>query len=95
MRIDEMMKKHRREELIAIYKFIESCTVEEAYSIIEEIRCVHDNLIIFDPTTRKVGEVESVTINCECIQLNLEGTAELLAKMKEKCPHCDCESEDK
>jgi hypothetical protein len=72
MSIKEFFEKNRQEELKAIYRFIESCDFEECGKIIDEIRCVHDNLITFNPVTGLLAKVESVCLNGESIQLNIE-----------------------
>ena len=58
-------------DLKAIFHFIETCSAEEAYHIIEEIRCVHDNLYAFDPDSRLLAKIESSSMNGHCIQLNM------------------------
>lgn len=72
MSLDQFFKNIRKEELKAMYKFIYMCDVEELASIIEEIRCVHDNLMALNEDTRLLAKIESVSINGECIQLNIE-----------------------
>jgi len=72
MKLDEMMKKNRTQELKAVYKFIDGATIEEIASIIEEIRIFHDNILVFNQKHKSLDGVESVSINGECIQLNLE-----------------------
>lgn len=62
----------RNEELKAIYKFIESADVYELGSIIEEIRCCHDNLLAFNRDTGLLARIESVSLNGDAIQLNIE-----------------------
>jgi len=72
MKINELMESNRKKELIAICRFICTCDCDELRTIIEEIRCFHDNLLCFNSTTGSLSKVESVCINGECLQLNLE-----------------------
>jgi hypothetical protein len=74
--IKAMRARHRKEELIAVYAFIATCDYEEIATIVEEIRCVHDNLFTFNPNTKSFDKVESVCINGESIQLNIEKECE-------------------
>lgn len=73
MRLDEMIDNHRAQELKAVYRFIDGATVEEVASIIAEIRTCHDNILVFNQKHKSLDKVESVSINGECIQLNLKG----------------------
>lgn len=69
------MKKitqNRHEQLLAICNFIPTCNLEELAFIIAEIRCWHDNLLAFNPDTKLLAKIASVSINGECIQLNIE-----------------------
>jgi hypothetical protein len=72
MKLQEMMAEHRRQELIAIYKFILKANIDEVAQIISEIRVCHDNILVFNEKHKSVNKVKSVHINGECIQLNLE-----------------------
>lgn len=72
MNIAEMMKNNRKEELKAIYRFIDTADFEELMGIIEEIRCCHDNLLAFNADTSLLAKIESVCLNGEAIQLNIE-----------------------
>lgn len=72
MNLAELMKKNRREELKAIYKFIDRCDFKEIASIVEEIRCVHNNLVAWNEKTKSLDKVKSISIDGECIQLNLQ-----------------------
>lgn len=65
----------RLKELKAIYKFIDSADSHELGSIIEEIRCCHDNLLAFNKDTGLLAKVESISLNGGGIQLNIEGNA--------------------
>lgn len=60
------------EELKAVYRFITTCNTVELLSIVEEIRCYHDNLFTWNEDSRLFAKVESVCLNGECIQLNIE-----------------------
>lgn len=71
--VKDLMENNRKEELIAIFRFIFQASYEECARIIEEIRCVHNNLIFWDASTKRLIDVESVSMNGECIQLNGEG----------------------
>lgn len=70
--IDDLIKKNRKKELVAIYKFITTCDVVELATLIEEIRCVHDNFFAFNPHTKLFCKVENISINGDCVQLNLD-----------------------
>lgn len=72
MNLKNLMKNHRREELLAVFKFISTCDLIELTQIVEEIRCVHDNLMAFNFETGLLAKIESVYLNGECIQLNIE-----------------------
>lgn len=63
--------KHRRIKLEEVMAFIDSADDEELYKIIEEIRCVHDNLMVFDMRKKELIKVESTCLNGEGIQLNV------------------------
>lgn len=71
-RLDEIQKKHRLEEFKAVCRFINTCELEELSRVLEEIRCCHDNLFVFNDTISSLDKVESVSINGDCIQLNLK-----------------------
>ena len=66
------MKTNREEEMKAVYRFIDTCNIEEIAKILEEIRGCHDNLLTWNKETRLLAKVERVCINGECIQLNIE-----------------------
>lgn len=72
MNIKELMEKNRKQELKAIYAFIETCSIEELATIIAEIRCVHDNLEVFNHETKRLSPVQNISINGDCIQMNIE-----------------------
>lgn len=55
-----------------IFALIPSMTCDELASLIEEIRCVHDNLIAWDVDTKRLVSVKSICVNGNGIQLNLE-----------------------
>ncbi len=72
MRLDELLTDNRVKERRAIYKFIASASTGEIASIISEIRVCHDNILVFNEKNKSLDKVSSVSINGECIQLNLE-----------------------
>jgi len=72
MSLNEMMDEHRKEEIKAVYRFIDGASVEELASIIAEIRTCHDNVLVFNQKRKSLDRVESVCINRDAIQLNLE-----------------------
>lgn len=72
MSVHVIMKKNRKEEMKAICKFIDSADFEELAIIVEEIRCCHDNLMAFNPDTGLLAKIESICLNGECLQLNIE-----------------------
>ncbi len=74
MSIAETLKKHRLDEFRAVCEWIEKANTKELFLIVEEIRCCHDNLMVWNEKTKSLDKVESLTINDEYIQLNLEIT---------------------
>jgi hypothetical protein len=72
MSLEQLKKNNRHKELVAVYEFIEKATVEEVAGIIAEIRTCHDNILVFNQKHKSLDKVESVTINGEYVQLNLE-----------------------
>jgi len=68
----QIMDRNRLEELRAICRFIATCDFNELGVIVEEIRCVHDNLYAFNFETKLFCKVDSICISGESIQLNLE-----------------------
>lgn len=72
--LSEMMGHIKREELKCIMSFIDKACTEELAAIIEEIRCRHDNLLVFNLEIKSLDKVESVSINGDAIQLNLESS---------------------
>ncbi len=71
MKLKKMMDDHRFEELKAVFRFIDGASIEEVAEIIGEIRCCHDNILVFNKNHKSLDKVESVHINGESIQLNL------------------------
>jgi len=60
-------------KLLDIYKFIDDCNdVTILANIIEEIRCCKDNILAWNSDTKLLSKIESVSINGDCIQLNIE-----------------------
>lgn len=72
MDLAEMMDKHRFEEIKAVFRFIDNASLEELAHIISEILVCHDNILVFNKKHKSLDKVKSVSINGECIQLNLE-----------------------
>jgi hypothetical protein len=72
MSLGRMMDEHRKQEMKAIYSFIDGATVDEVASIISEIRVCHDNILVFNEKHKSLDKVVSVSINSDYIQLNLE-----------------------
>lgn len=70
--INELCKEHRKKEMQAICRFIDTACIEDVAYIIEEIRICHDNLLTFNPTTKLLAGIEGVCINGKCIQLNIK-----------------------
>lgn len=67
-----IMEENRKEEFRAVCRFIERADLEYIAKMIEEIRCVHNNLIAFDVMNSRMSKIESICINGECVQLTLE-----------------------
>jgi|GEM_PF-2887982 len=61
----------RKQELKAIFRFIDSADWDELGSIISEIVVCH-GLTVFDRGQKTLKNVEVVCINGESIQLNVE-----------------------
>lgn len=76
MKLSIMMENLRKKELNAVMAFINTSSIEECAHIIAEIRCVHDNILAFNRDTRLLAKVECVSVNGECIQLNIESDQE-------------------
>lgn len=72
MRINDLMDTNRREELHAILRWIDGANFEELAKIVEEIRCCHDCLFAFCEDRKFVAKIESICLNGESIQLNIE-----------------------
>jgi hypothetical protein len=72
--LSELVKGNRREEMKAVYRIIQNASIHELYRIIEEIRCVHDNIRVVNPITKDVCRVRSTCLIGESIQLNFEET---------------------
>lgn len=72
MSVAKLREDNRKAEMKAVCQFIDTCDFDEIATIIEEIRCVHDNLYAFCPTRKFMAKIESVCINGESIQLNIE-----------------------
>ncbi len=66
------MLQTRQQQLIEVYRIINDANIEELANIVEEIRCCHDNLMTFNQETKLFAKVESVSINGDAIQLNIE-----------------------
>lgn len=62
---------NRKVDFVNVCRFIEHASTHELACIIEEIRCVHDNLIAWNEDTRLLAKIESVGINGDGIQLNI------------------------
>lgn len=70
--VAELREANRADEMKAVLQFIDTCDFEELARIVEEIRCCHDCLMVFDSESKTVKKVESVGLNGETIQLNVE-----------------------
>jgi hypothetical protein len=68
------MTAARKQEMRPIFKFIATASPEECALIIEEIRCVHDNIGTWNEAELTSHDVKSVCLNDGCIQLNVETT---------------------
>jgi hypothetical protein len=67
----ESIQSFRQRELQAIYRFISNSHPYELANIVSEIRVCH-GLMVFDPSTKTLKNIETVSINGETIQLNAE-----------------------
>lgn len=70
--LEALMERNRRSEFKMICEYIKVADIETLARLIEEIRCVHDNLLAFNPNINLLFKVESVCLKGECIQLNLD-----------------------
>lgn len=69
--LSKLMEQNRIEEFRAVCRFIATADIHTLARIVEEIRCVHDNIIAFNFETKLLCNVDSVSTNGESIQLNL------------------------
>lgn len=72
MGLDKLMEENREKELRAIYRFIATASTEELASIIAEMHCIHDNMLVFNRKHKSLDRVELIGVNGECIQLNVK-----------------------
>lgn len=72
MKIDKLIEANRKEELKAIYAFVNTANLSELASIIDEIRCCHHNLLAFNADTGLLAKIDKICLNGDCIQLNIE-----------------------
>ena len=72
MNLKELIENNRKEEMKAICHFIDTASLKELATIIAEIRCCHDNILAFNQDTKLLAKIESVGLNGEAIQLNIE-----------------------
>lgn len=77
MKIDELMKKNRLEELKAVCRWIMDADHKEIATVLAEIRTIHDNLYVFCPESKFYSKIKSVTLRGEDIELNIERHEEL------------------
>ncbi len=63
--------KKEAEKLKPIFQFISECSLESCALITNEILMLHP-MLSFDVTGKRLISVESVSINAQAIQLNLE-----------------------
>lgn len=69
--LNELIESNRIEQLKAIMRFIDKCGPTELALIIEEIRCCHNNIFVFNTKTKSLDKVEQICLNGECIQINV------------------------
>jgi hypothetical protein len=74
--LNELMENNRADEMKAIMRFIDTCHIDELARIVEEIRCCHDCLFAFNEETGLLAKIESICINGEAIQMNIENECE-------------------
>lgn len=72
MSAEELIEYARAEQMKGIMRFIEGCSVKEAAKIIEEIRCVHDNLYAWNPNHKCLDKIDWINIDVDYIQLNIQ-----------------------
>lgn len=71
-KLSTIMTDNRLQEFKAVCKFIERADTKTLALLIAEIQCVHNNLIVWNPTTKHLDDVESVSVNDGAVQLNLK-----------------------
>lgn len=70
--IPDLVQGLRKAELRNICDFIDSSNSYELGIIIDHIKCSHDNIMVFNHQTKLLAKVDGVSINGDCIQLNIE-----------------------
>lgn len=68
--LSKLMEENRKNELKAVFRFIYNADLNELAQIVEEIRCVHNNLRAWNSKIKCFEDIESVRLNGEHIQLN-------------------------
>ena len=58
--IDDLMNNHRILERKAIWNWIAKADITDCALLLEEIRVVHDNIIVFHPNVDALQKVASV-----------------------------------
>ncbi len=71
MELIEIFEANRLKEYGLICRWIAEANTTELALIIDEIRCCHDNLMVWNEGTKCLDKVESLSINDQCVQLNL------------------------
>ncbi len=54
-----------------VSRFLEDCTVEQAAIIVNEVLMLHP-MMAWNPVTKLMIDIESVNVNGQVIQLNIE-----------------------
>ena len=67
----EELKLPEESRIREIYHFIRACDVTELAVVLEAIRGVHDNLMVWNPNTRGLDTVKDISINGNWVQLNI------------------------
>lgn len=70
--LKNLFKRHDKEQFVAVCRYIAKADYETIAHLLAEIICVHDNLIVWNEKHKTLDSVESVSINGEAVQLNLQ-----------------------
>ncbi len=70
--IGGVLADFRGKQIEAVANFIEGCNVEELKTIIGAIALCHDNLMVFNKSSKSLDRVCGIWVNGGCVQLDVE-----------------------